>query len=159
MVQNHILVNESKQEYITFGGYSKQGEITGSTVQSKLALTFLFENQGCLIFFLASDWQTWSALHNIDLAILRLTQDKVYADYKDVTAEYIYHLLEAGDELEGVPEEFLHYFKRPEKCSKCGSDNIGMLDEGFHPTIGDEEYQKAGGRYYCVGCGAALTVP
>ena len=155
MVQTHILVNESKKEYITFGGLSKQGEIKGNRVQSDLALTFIFENQGCLMFFLASDWQTWYWRGKMAL----ITQDKVYENYKDVTAEYVYHLIEGAD-WEGVPEAYLSYFKRPEKCGKCGSTNMGWLDDRIGWTAKDDEaYQKAGGRYYCVGCGAALTIP
>jgi len=149
MVQTQILVNKTKKEYITFAS-SKQREIIGSRILSDLALTFIFENQGDLILFIASDWQT---------AVVMLSQDMVYEAYKDVTAEYIYHLIEGGD-WDEVPEDYRDYFKRPEKCRSCGSTDIGQLDERFSAFPADDEaYQKAGGRYYCMGCGAALTVP
>jgi len=47
--------------------------------------------------------------------------------------------------------------RKPEKCPKCGSDDIGRLDNVGSPWAGsiesDEEYEDLGGRWYCVTCG------
>lgn len=41
--------------------------------------------------------------------------------------------------------------RKPKKCPKCGSDDIGQLD---HLDSGDDEdYEQQGGRWYCVACG------
>jgi len=47
--------------------------------------------------------------------------------------------------------------RKPEKCPKCGSGDIGRLDNVGSPWAGsiesDEEYEDLGGRWYCVTCG------
>lgn len=40
---------------------------------------------------------------------------------------------------------------RIEQCPECGSDDIGQLDEGL--PLATDEYEAAGGRYYCLRCG------
>jgi len=53
---------------------------------------------------------------------------------------------------------------KPEKCPRCGSDDIGELDNIFIPMLNDKgrpiteealqrEYERSGGRWYCVICG------
>jgi len=47
---------------------------------------------------------------------------------------------------------------KPERCPKCGSTDIGELDipgydiEYLRSNYTDEEYEKAGGRWYCITC-------
>jgi len=48
---------------------------------------------------------------------------------------------------------------KPERCPRCGSTDIGeLLFRGYYieylgSEYTDEEYEKAGGRWYCVTCG------
>jgi C4-type Zn-finger protein len=42
---------------------------------------------------------------------------------------------------------------KPDRCPKCGSDEIGELDSLLELPYTDEDYENAGGRYYCVACG------
>lgn len=48
---------------------------------------------------------------------------------------------------------------KPDKCPKCGSKDIGELDipgydiEDLPSGYTEEEYEKAGGRWYCITCG------
>lgn len=43
--------------------------------------------------------------------------------------------------------------RRVETCPECGSDDIGQLNEGL--PMATDEYEAAGGRYYCLRCGWA----
>lgn len=98
MVQNSILVNRTRKEFITFGGLSKRGEIMGSTLQSKMVVAHLFAYQGDHLFFIMSDWQTWSPYARIH----ERTQKQVFETYKDVTLELLEYMVEMGD-IEKVP--------------------------------------------------------
>ncbi len=41
--------------------------------------------------------------------------------------------------------------RRVKKCAKCESYDIGQLTEGL--SVDTTNYEKEGGRYYCVSCG------
>lgn len=42
---------------------------------------------------------------------------------------------------------------KPKLCPSCGSDDIGYLDSvPDYWAETDEDYEKMGGRYYCVTC-------
>lgn len=47
--------------------------------------------------------------------------------------------------------------RKPNFCPKCGSQDIGQLDPLESKT--DEEYEKLGGRWYCVSCGWGEDFP
>jgi len=89
MVQTCILVNASNRTFIRFEG-SKRGEIIGNRLYCMMVASFLFDHNGDHIFFVASDWKFGNEPWN-------LTQDKVYADYVDVTEELLADMVEEGD--------------------------------------------------------------
>lgn len=63
---------------------------------------------------------------------------------------------------------YCHIYKlvlgmRPERCPRCDSDDIGELGDAegeiFHWAgcqYSDEEYEEAGGHWYCVSCGEVI---
>jgi len=53
--------------------------------------------------------------------------------------------------------------RKPNFCPKCGSRDIGRLDRVGSSWAGeietDKEYEKLGGRWYCLGCGWGEDIP
>ena len=99
-----MLVNASKKTFITFGGYSKRGEIIGNRLQCKMVVAFLFENNGDEVFFVASDWHFGNEPYWIN-------RDYVFEHFKDVTRDLLDSMVEE-EETETEEIASFRFFKR-----------------------------------------------
>ena len=103
-----ILVNRSRKEYITFGGFSKEDEIILNRVPSKMVAYFLFCNNGDDVVYVGDQWNVGFVYENFN---------EIIENYKDVTELILTEMIES-DYIEESDLEHLHFQWRKSEQSK-----------------------------------------
>ena len=80
-----ILANLNDKEFITFLGYSKEGEIFGNRIPSQMVAYYLFENNGKDIVFVGDQWNVGGIYAN---------HEKIITEFKDVTGELLEEMIQ-----------------------------------------------------------------